>query len=85
MPDLSDLRTAFVLWNKALIFYVLIDGWDVQGLFPHLSVALHVLSEIVEYMIEPGTKSRTITLSNGFVISVDIAEIKANPYFTLET
>lgn len=50
MPDLLDLRTPFVHWNKAVIFYVLIDGWDVQGLFPLLSRALHVLSEITEYI-----------------------------------
>lgn len=83
MPDLLDLRTPFVHWNKAVIFYVLIDGWDVQGLFPHLSRALHVLSEITEYMIEPEIK-RIITLSKGSVISGDVAEIKANLYFTLE-
>ena len=55
----------------------------VQGLFPHLSRALHVLSEIAEYMIEPEIK-RTITLSKGSVISGDVAKIKANLYFTLE-
>ena len=83
MPDLLDLRTPFVHWNKAVIFYVLIDEWDVHGLFPHLSRALHVLSEIAEYMIKPEIK-KTITLSKGSVISGDIAEIKANLYFTLE-
>lgn len=83
MPDLLDLRTPFVHWNKAVIFYVLIDECGCSRLVSTSSRALHVLSEIAEYMIEPEIK-KTITLSKGSVISGDIAEIKANSYFTLE-
>lgn len=57
-----------------------IYGWGAQGLFPDLPTTLHVPSEIIEYMIELGIKSRTITLNKGCVISGDVAGIKANPW-----